>query len=101
MSNAAIYNDSFVISAWPADEEYPNVIASQAADELLNITGVKASFVLCTHDNEIYISARSFWAHTTFSFVMEQLGGGGHMTVAGAQLKDVQLSEAERMLKPP
>ena len=98
VSNAAIYNDSFVISAWPADEEYPNVIASQAADELLNITGVKASFVLCTHDNEIYISARSLGAYNV-QLVMEQLGGGGHMTVAGAQLKDVQLSEAEGMLK--
>jgi len=98
VANTKIYRKYFAVSIWNEAEEYPTVIASQAADELLNIADVKASFVLCVQDDEIFISARSLGAYNV-QLVMEQMGGGGHMTVAGAQIKGKQLSEVEELLK--
>ncbi|MBQ3115043.1 MAG: DHH family phosphoesterase [Clostridia bacterium] len=98
LANAEIYNNEFAISTWSTEDEFPTVISAQSADELLNITGVNASFVLCECNGEIYISARSVGAYNV-QLVMEQLGGGGHMTVAGAQIKGKMLSEVLDMLK--
>ncbi|MCD8180403.1 MAG: DHH family phosphoesterase [Firmicutes bacterium] len=69
--------------------KFPNikVIASQAADEMLNITGIYASIVVYPLDNSVGLSARSL-GDINVQLIMEYLGGGGHSTVAGAQIKD-------------
>ncbi len=75
------------------------IVAPQAADELLTIKNVDASFVLYkTMGNEISISARSM-GNLNVQLIMEALGGGGHQTMAGAQLKDVTVNEALETLK--
>lgn len=75
------------------------IVAPQAADELLTIKNVDASFVLFkTMSNEISISARSM-GNLNVQLIMEALGGGGHQTMAGAQLKDVTVNEALNTLK--
>ncbi|MCR5746612.1 MAG: DHH family phosphoesterase [Lachnospiraceae bacterium] len=71
----------------------PTVVGSQAANELLNINSVKASFVLTDYQNRIYISARSI-DEVNVQIIMERLGGGGHMNIAGAQLSDISLDNA-------
>ena len=77
--------------------EAPTVIGAQAANELLNINGIKASFVLTDYQGEIYISARSI-DELNVQLVMEKLGGGGHMNIAGCQLKDMTIDEAKNLL---
>ncbi|MDR1773803.1 MAG: DHH family phosphoesterase [Clostridioides sp.] len=70
-----------------------NVIIAQVADELLNIKEVEASFVLCKKDDMVFISSRSLGG-INVHVMMEKLGGGGHIDIAGAQLRDVTLEEA-------
>lgn len=70
------------------------VISSQAADELLDITGVKASFVLYASDGLVNISARSM-GKINVQLIMEALGGGGHQTMAAAQMEDISLTDAK------
>lgn len=74
------------------------IIASQAADELLNISEVDASFVLFEAGNCINISARSL-GHINVQVIMESLGGGGHQTMAAAQLQEVTIDEAQEKLR--
>ncbi|MCJ0131568.1 phosphoesterase [Clostridioides difficile] len=74
-----------------------NVIIAQTADELLNIKEVEASFVLGEKDDTIFISARSL-GQINVHVLMEKLGGGGHIDIAGAQLKNVSLKEAYKMV---
>ena len=69
------------------------VVASQAADEMLNLNNIRASFVVYPQDNGIGVCARSL-GNVNVQLIMESLGGGGHMTVAGAQLKDISIEEA-------
>ena len=69
------------------------VVGAQAANALLDIVGIKASFVVTLYNNTIYVSARSI-DEVNVQLVMERLGGGGHRTVAGAQLKDMSVEEA-------
>lgn len=76
----------------------PTVLGAQVANELLNISEVKASFVLTEHNGKIYVSARSI-DELNVQLVMEKLGGGGHMSVAGAQLQDVDVPRAIQMIK--
>lgn len=94
-----LYSDKYAISLFdaPEDIDSPTVIAAQAANELLNIEGIKASFVLTDYREQIYISARSI-DEVNVQVIMEKLGGGGHMTVAGAQLADCTLEEAKQQL---
>ena len=73
------------------------VAAAQAADELLSIKGVDASFTLFVDDGVVNISARSL-GDFNVQLVMEALGGGGHLTMAGAQLPDVTLEQARQRL---
>lgn len=82
-----------------SDEDYSSVraAAAQAADELLTVNDILASFVICRVGEEINISARSYGGFNV-QLVMESLGGGGHLTMAGAQLRDVSADEAERRL---
>lgn len=74
------------------------VIAAQAADELLNITAIQASFVFVKIENEIYISGRSL-GDVNVQVVLESLGGGGHMTMAGTKLNNISLEESKNILK--
>ena len=73
-------------------------MVAQAADELLNIKGIKASFVLSPNDNKIVISGRSL-GDINVQMILEKLGGGGSMTIAGAQVPGVTLDEAVIKLK--
>ena len=66
--------------------ESPTVVGAQAANEMLDIVGIKASFVLTHLDDTIYFSARSI-DEINVQIMMEKMGGGGHRTIAGAQLK--------------
>lgn len=96
--NANIIKDKIAISRLDKDTNSSILIAAQSADELLNIEGIIASFVLCILDDKIHISGRSL-GELSVQLILEKLGGGGHMTSAGAQLKDISLDEAENMLE--
>lgn len=72
-------------------------VPAQAADEMLSIQGIKASFVLCVAGDEVIISARSY-GECNVQLIMETLGGGGHLTMAGAQLKDTTVAQARERL---
>lgn len=99
VSQAEIYKQFFAISVCTADElPSPTVIGAQAANELLNIRGVKASFVLTDYQGKIYVSARSI-DEVNVQIIMEKMGGGGHMNTAACQLEEVGLAEAIGMLK--
>ncbi len=98
VSNAENYLGKIAISYWDEVEDTANVIASQAADEMLNITDIKASFVLCRAEDSIVISGRSLGEYNV-QVVLEKIGGGGHMTIAGAQLKEKTMVEALDILK--
>ncbi len=98
VTNAKIYKDGIAISQWDEDEPQPNLITSKASDELLNIAGVTTSFVLCRSQNTIFISGRSL-GNINVQMVLEHLGGGGHLTVAGAQLPNTTMKKAVELLK--
>ena len=96
--NAEIYRKYFAIAKCPSEGlESPTVVGAQAANELLNIAGVKASFVLTAYNNEVFISARAI-DEVNVQVLMEKLGGGGHLNIAGAQIK-ASIEETEKMLK--
>lgn len=67
-------------------------------NSLLDINGVKASFVLTKYNGKIYISARSI-DELNVQVMMERLGGGGHINMAGAQLKDMSMEEAKAIIR--
>ncbi len=97
ISNAEVWN-SYAIAV--QDKVVPNirVVASQAADELMGIEDVKASFVIFRIDEETTgISARSY-GKTNVQIIMEKLGGGGHLSMAACQLKKINVKEAEELL---
>ena len=95
---AEIYRGCFAIAKCPSKGlESPTVVGAQAANELLNIAGVKASFVLTTYNKEVYVSARAI-DEVNVQVMMEKLGGGGHINIAGAQVKR-PIDEVEDMLK--
>ncbi len=97
--NMEIYLDHYAITECKAEGvESPTVLGAQVANELLNITEVKASFVLTYYNEKVYVSARSI-DELNVQLVMEKLGGGGHLSVAGAQLKDVTVEVGKQMVK--
>lgn len=97
--HAEVFHNMFAISVCPADNiESPTVACAQAANELLNIIGIKASFVLTEYHDRIYISARSI-DEINVQLVMERLGGGGHINSAGAQLTGCTLEDAKRTIE--
>ncbi len=99
VSQAEIYRDSFAISVCTADDvPSPTVIGAQAANELLNIRGIRASFVLTDFQGKIYVSARSI-DEVNFQLIMERMGGGGHMNVAACQIEGIGIDEAIGELK--
>ena len=97
--HAEIYRNVFSISICPSEGlESPTVVGAQAANELLNITGVKASFVITEYQNKIFISARSI-DEINVQIIMEKMGGGGHLNIAGAQLRDCSVIYAKHMIQ--
>lgn len=99
VANAEIYLENFAISEVPTKGvDSPTVLAAKVANDLLDVDGVRASFVLSDIDGVIYISARSI-DDVNVQVIMEQFGGGGHGTVAGAQLTEVTIAEAKQMIK--
>lgn len=97
VANAEIYN-RFAIAAADFEADDIRIAAPQAADELLSITGVDASFVIYKTGNTINISARSLGA-VNVQVIMEKLGGGGHQTMAATQIPDISADEAKQKLK--
>ena len=97
--HAEVYRNAFAISICPADNvESPTVVGAQAANELLNIVGIKASFVITEYQNKVYVSARSI-DEINVQLIMEKMGGGGHLNVAGAQFADRTVMQVKRMLQ--
>ncbi len=97
VKNAAMYTDC-AIGVVDFESDDVRIVASQAADELLNIDGVHGSFVLFKTDETINISARSY-GEINVQLVMEELGGGGHLTMAACQLEDETFDSALNLLK--
>jgi c-di-AMP phosphodiesterase-like protein len=97
--NAELFRQFYAISECPSEHlESPTVVGAQAANELLNIIGVKASFVLSDYNETIYISARAI-DEVNVQIIMERMNGGGHLNIAGTQLKGYSMREAKDMLK--
>ena len=93
VESAIVMEKGIAISACPLDVAYSPLIAAQAADELIAIKGIDASFVLAEKGGVIVISGRSLGG-INVQLILEKLGGGGHLAVAGAQLKGVTIDEA-------
>ena len=98
VSNAELVDGEIAISVCGPDIDDPQLIAPKAADELLNLSGISASFVLSRVDDEIWISGRSL-GDINVQMILEKLGGGGHLSVAGAQLADADINDAKERLK--
>lgn len=97
--SAEIYRNAYAMAICPtAGLESPTEIGAQAANELLGISGIKASFVATEYNGKIYISARSI-DEVNVQIIMERLGGGGHMNIAGAQLTDTTPERAISVIK--
>lgn len=97
ISNSKIAFGKVAIGRLEKEMEDSVLIAAQAADELLNINEIEASFVLTLVNNKIHISGRSL-GQISVQIILERLGGGGHLTSAGTQIEDVSIGEAEDML---
>ena len=100
VTNAEMFRDGFMISIYNCEnsETSPTVGASKTANQLMNIKGVKAAFVLTMYKGAVNISARSL-DEINVQLVMEKMGGGGHLSIAGAQIKDATLDEVKERLK--
>lgn len=98
MRRAEVYRKEYAIAECPSDIESPTVLAAQAANELLDISGIKASFVLTEYNGKIYMSARSI-DEVNVQIIAEKLGGGGHINSAGAQFDHTNMYEAISTLK--
>ena len=99
VSQAEIYKQCFAISVCTNEDlQSPTIVGAQAANELLNIRGIKASFVLTDYQGKIYISARSI-DEVNVQIIMERMGGGGHMSIAACQMEGTSLIEAIGVLK--
>lgn len=99
VSQAEIYRNAFAVSTCSSEGvESPTIVGAQAANELLNINGVKASFVLTEYQNQIFVSARSI-DEVNVQIIMEKMGGGGHLNQAGCQLEGISLPEGIGLLK--
>jgi cyclic-di-AMP phosphodiesterase len=98
VKDAEIINDNIAISVCPPFVKNAQLIAAQSADQLLTLSGLAAAFVLSAANNEIIISGRSL-GDINVQMILEKLGGGGHLTVAGAQLQNISVEDAKEKLK--
>jgi len=92
--NATVYKNYFAFSVCEPGEdiESPTVLGAMAANELLNIVGIKATFVITNYKDLTYVSSRSI-DEINVQMIMQRLGGGGHMNVAGAQITDSSVDQ--------
>ena len=97
VQKAEIIHNTIAITIYESQEEDTNLICAKAADELLTIGDITASFALGTMENKISISGRSI-GDINVQVILEKLGGGGHITLAGAQLENVTVEEAKQVL---
>ncbi|MBR3512459.1 MAG: DHH family phosphoesterase [Clostridia bacterium] len=93
INEAEIIEGNIAISTYKGEDENANLICARAADELLTISDISASFVMAKMDNTVFISGRSV-GNINVQIILEKLGGGGHITLAGAQLEGLTLEEA-------
>lgn len=97
IGKAEIVYDSIAISIYDEEDKDANVVCAKAADELLTISNITASFVLGKLDNKICISGRSI-GDINVQVILEKLGGGGHITLAGAQVESTDIYEVKQEL---
>ncbi len=97
VKKAEIIEDNIAISICEKEDENTNLICAKSADELLTISNITASFVLGKVGEKIFISGRSI-GEINVQIILEKLGGGGHITLAGAQLEGVSMEEARSEL---
>jgi c-di-AMP phosphodiesterase-like protein len=97
VGSSKIIFKKIAIGKFEKDMEDSILIAAQAANELLNINGIEASFVLTITNGKIHISGRSL-GNISVQLILEKLGGGGHLTSAGTQLEGISIGDAEKML---
>ena len=95
--NSEVVRDTIGISIYDKEDENSNLICAKSADELLTINNITASFVLGIQNDKVYISGRSI-GDINVQIILEKLGGGGHLGVAGAQIEGVSIEEAKNML---
>ncbi len=96
--DSEVYHDHYAVAVCETmDVESPTIVGAQAANELLNIVGIKASFVITDYRGKVYISARSI-DEVDVQKLMEQLGGGGHLNIAGAQIPGADIDEVKQKL---
>lgn len=98
VKNAEIIEGKVAISSCDEKIDDMPIVAAQAADELLSISGILASFVLCKVDDVVMISGRSM-GDINVQVILEKIGGGGHLTFAGAQIAGITIEEAKETLK--
>lgn len=98
MRMAEVYREQYAIAECPSDIASPTVLAAQTANELLDINGIKASFVLTVYNGRIFLSTRSI-DEVNVQIIAEKLGGGGHINSAGAQFEHTNVKEAIEALK--
>ena len=99
IQDTELYRGEYAIAESSAQGvESPTVLGAKIANSLLDINGVKASFVLTKYNGKVHISARSI-DELNVQVMMERLGGGGHINVAGAQLKDISVGDAKNLLR--
>lgn len=99
VSQAEIYRNDYAISICRSEGiQSPTVVGAQAANELLNIKGIKASFILTEYQGTVYVSARSI-DEVNVQVVMERMGGGGHQTIAGCQMEGITPKEGIARIK--
>ena len=97
--NAEIYREHFALSFCDSEGlESPTVVGAQAANDLLDVIGVKASIVATTFREKVFLSARAI-DEVNVQVMMEKLGGGGHRTIAGALLANMTQEEAMNQVK--
>ncbi len=99
VANAETHENCFAISICPSEGlDNPTIIGAQAANDLLNVVGIKASFVLTNYNGTIYVSARAI-DEVNVQIIMERLGGGGHMNIAGVQFTNLEINDAVHLIK--
>ena len=99
VSSAEVFREEYAIARFENEDiGSPTIIGAQAANELLNINGIKASFVLTEYLGKIYVSARAI-DEVNVQVIMERLGGGGHINTAGTQFQHTDMDEAVSALK--
>lgn len=95
--DSEIVFENIAIAICPQGIDNQIQITARAADELLNLNGIEASFVLSKFDNKVYISGRST-GDLNVQVVLEKFGGGGHMMIAGAQIEDASVEDVKKLL---